>query len=56
MMLRLKQRLEELRRVFSIARKPEWEEYARIAKICAIGIAAVGLIGFAFYLVLVLIT
>lgn len=46
---KLKEKFASYRRVLTIARKPDKEELMHIAKICAIGIGIVGLIGFIIY-------
>lgn len=46
---KLKERLVQYKRVLIIARKPDKEELMYIAKICAIGIGLVGIIGFVIY-------
>jgi len=50
----VKERLANYRRILQVARKPTSDEYVRIAKVCAMGLLAVGLIGFATYSVAVL--
>jgi len=48
---KLRQKLEEYARVLKITRKPTGEEYSMSAKITALGIAFIGLIGFVIYLI-----
>ena len=45
----IREKLASYRRVLQVARKPSAEEYKNIAKICALGMIAIGLIGFATY-------
>jgi protein transport protein SEC61 subunit gamma-like protein len=41
-------------RVLQIARKPGKDEFVSSSKICALGIALIGVIGFAIFLVFIL--
>lgn len=50
----IKEKLASYRRVLQVARKPSADEYEKIAKICAMGMIAIGLIGFATYALSVL--
>lgn len=50
----VKERLANYRRILQVARKPTGDEYVRIAKVCAMGLLAVGLVGFATYAVAIL--
>jgi protein translocase SEC61 complex gamma subunit len=54
MQLKIRERLENYRRVLQIAKKPDSEEFKTTAKICAIGIGIIGVIGFVLYLISVL--
>ena len=54
MEIKIKERLENYRRVLSIAKKPTADEFILTAKVCALGIAVVGVAGFLFYLLSVL--
>ncbi len=47
--------IKDSKRVLKVARKPDGSEYLELAKISAIGVAIVGVIGFAIYLVAALI-
>ncbi len=49
MKLNIKETLASYRRVLQVARKPSADEYKKIAKICGLGMIAIGLIGFATY-------
>lgn len=42
----LKDLLHQAKRVFQVARKPDQDEYLNVAKITAIGISIIGVIGF----------
>jgi len=53
-MLDIKAKLREYRRVLQIARKPTKDEFVSSGKICTIGISIIGLIGFAIFIVFVL--
>jgi len=55
MNLRIRERIENYRRVLAISRKPTWDEFKHTARICALGIIVIGIIGFILYLVSVLI-
>ncbi len=46
---KIKETLESYKRVLVIAKKPDLEEFKKIAKICAIGMGIIGLIGFIIY-------
>lgn len=50
----VKGRLASYRRVLQVARKPDMDEYKRVARICAFGMIAIGMIGFATYAVSIL--
>jgi len=52
--LDVKEKLANYRRVLQVARKPSGDEYKKITKVCALGLLAVGIIGFATYSVSVL--
>lgn len=54
MNINIKERLANYRRVLQIARKPNEDEFKKIAKICAIGIGFIGAIGFVTYMLSVL--
>lgn len=45
--------IRKYRRVLQIARKPSKHEFTAAAKVCAIGIVVIGLIGFAIFMVFV---
>ncbi|MBI4009812.1 MAG: protein translocase SEC61 complex subunit gamma [Candidatus Aenigmarchaeota archaeon] len=51
MQFRIRETLENYRRVLQIARKPDRNEFISTAKICGMGMMVVGLVGFALYLV-----
>jgi protein transport protein SEC61 subunit gamma-like protein len=53
-MINIKETLENYRRVLKIAKKPSSEEFKMSARICAIGMAIIGIIGFIMYLIFVL--
>lgn len=38
--------LHQAKRVFQVARKPDQEEYLNVAKITAVGVSVIGVIGF----------
>ena len=52
--LNIKERLENYRRVLAVSRKPSMEDYKLTAKISAVGMLAVGMVGFVVYLLSVL--
>jgi len=54
MNLKIKEILENYKRVLMIAKKPDKEEFILTAKICAIGIIGIGIIGFLIYLLSIL--
>jgi protein transport protein SEC61 subunit gamma-like protein len=49
--LNLKEKLANYKRVLQIAKKPSREDYLETAKICAIGLIVIGVIGFLLYLI-----
>ena len=54
-MINLKEILSNYRRVLQVTKKPDKEEYFLTMRICAIGVAIIGLLGFVFYLISVLV-
>jgi len=46
--------LRRYARVLQIARKPGKDEFVSSSKICALGIAVIGVIGFAIFLVFIM--
>lgn len=48
---KIKSKLKEYHRVLKVTKKPDREEFLMSAKITGLGILAVGLIGFVFYVV-----
>jgi len=51
MQLKIKETLENYRRVLQIARKPDGSEFTFTAKVCGIGMFVVGVVGFILYLI-----
>ena len=51
----VKSTLENYRRVLILAKKPTMKEFKETAKVCAIGIAIIGLFGFTFYILSILV-
>ena len=54
MEIKLKEKLENYKRVLTIAKRPTLEDFKYAVRICAIGTGLVGLIGFLIYLISVL--
>jgi len=54
MNLNIKEKLQNYKRILRIAKKPSPEEFLDTSKVCAIGIALVGMIGFVLYMTAVL--
>ena len=52
--MNLKSVLMKYIRVLQIARKPSKEEFTEASKICALGIFAIGIVGFAIFLLFIL--
>ncbi|RJQ15537.1 protein translocase SEC61 complex subunit gamma [Candidatus Woesearchaeota archaeon] len=52
---RLKAFVKECSRVLRITKKPSKEEFQTIAKVTALGTAAIGLVGFIVYMIVTLI-
>lgn len=48
--MKIKERLQNYKRILQITKKPSKEDFSDTARICAIGIIIIGLIGFALYL------
>ncbi len=53
-MKRIKEKLEEYRRVIRVAVKPSKEEFVTTSKIVALGVALLGFVGFFVHLVFIL--
>ena len=49
--MNIKETLKNYKRVLTIASKPSREEFLDVSRICAIGMAIVGAIGFVLYLI-----
>ena len=56
MKINIKETLIRYKRVLQIARKPDKDELKETIRICGIGILIIGVIGFIFYIISVLIT
>jgi len=54
MVLNIRETIRKYLRVMQIARKPGKDEFVSISKICALGVFIIGFIGFAIFLVFVL--
>jgi protein translocase SEC61 complex gamma subunit len=54
MKLNIKERLQSYKRVLQISKKPALEELRDTARICAIGMVLMGVIGFTLYLLAIL--
>ena len=54
MKLNIAEKLRNYSRVLKIAKKPSLSDFSSSSKICLVGLAVVGLIGFLVYLVSVL--
>jgi len=46
--------IEDSKRIFIVSKKPTMEEYKRMALIVAIGIIAIGVVGYIIYLIFAL--
>lgn len=51
MQLKIRERLANCKRILAITKKPSWDDLKYSARICAMGIALVGAIGFVVYVV-----
>lgn len=49
--MKIRETLQNYKRVLKIASKPSKEDFLSAAKICAIGMAIIGAIGFVLYLI-----
>jgi protein translocase SEC61 complex gamma subunit len=56
MKINIRETLTKYKRILIIARKPDKEELKDTARVCGIGFLLIGVVGFIFYLVSVLIT
>ena len=54
MNLNIKEKLRNYKRILSIAKKPTGEDFLETSKMCAIGIALIGMIGFVLYMIAIL--
>jgi len=54
MKLNIKEKLQGYKRVLQISKKPTWDDFKDVARICAIGLALIGVIGFIIYLLAIL--
>ena len=52
--MKIKETLQNYKRVLKISSKPSKEDFSTTAKICAIGIAIMGILGFLLYIISVL--
>jgi protein translocase SEC61 complex gamma subunit len=50
MKIDIKSKLLEWKRILQVARKPDRDEFMLSSKICTIGIAVIGIIGFVMFL------
>jgi protein transport protein SEC61 subunit gamma-like protein len=50
----IKSTIRKYSRVLQIARKPGKDEFVSSSKICALGIAVIGVVGFAIFLVFIM--
>ena len=50
MKLDIKSKLLEWKRILQVARKPSKDEFLTSTRICILGIAVIGLVGFVMYL------
>jgi len=51
----VKSTLENYKRVLILAKKPTMKEFKETARICAIGMIIIGLFGFTFYILSILV-
>ncbi|MGC8812556.1 MAG: protein translocase SEC61 complex subunit gamma [Candidatus Aenigmatarchaeota archaeon] len=56
MRLNIKETIQNYKRVLSVSKKPDYEELITTIRICAIGIALIGFIGFVLYLLSLLVS
>ena len=52
--MNIKEKLLNYIRILKITKKPSKQDFSDTARICAIGVAVIGLIGFALYLLTLL--
>jgi len=53
MLKRLLETLQNYARVLKVMKKPSWQRFVTITRVCALGMALLGLIGFIVYLIFV---
>lgn len=51
MNFRIRETLDNFKRILVISKKPNKEEFISTVKICAMGIGVIGLIGFALFVI-----
>ena len=49
--MNIKEKLQNYKRILAISKKPTAEEFKDTSRVCAIGIAIVGVIGFVLYMI-----
>jgi protein translocase SEC61 complex gamma subunit len=54
MRFNIRETLTKYRRILIITRKPDYDELKETARICAIGFIVMGIVGFLFYVVSVI--
>jgi len=54
MQFNIKERLENYKRILMVVKKPNLSDFSFVARICAIGIGIIGVVGLALYLVAIL--
>lgn len=55
MNLNIKEKFQNYKRIMTIAKKPSGKEFLDTSKVCAIGIALIGIIGFVIYMIAILV-
>ncbi len=55
MQFKIKERLENYKRILMITKKPSWSEFSFVTRICVIGMMIIGMLGLALYIMAILI-
>lgn len=55
MEFKIKERLENYKKILMVTKKPNWSDFSFVAKICTIGIVIIGVLGLSLYMISVLV-
>jgi protein transport protein SEC61 subunit gamma-like protein len=54
-MVKIREKIREWKRIIEVARKPTKDEFVLSSKICAVGLALIGIIGLIIFIAFILI-